>query len=207
MTVYVTQIKGPRLPLPEHADKGFLTLKEYLQMAQKIVKHVLGKINSKVAKEILRSDDVLSNIATSMMMSDWKYQPGAGTSPETYRYGGALQVIKTYLKRRSSRRYVYSLDYEISDGDTTTKNMYDDIEDNSQLEPADYAITKINNDNLIEILEDGKTLNDKERLCINKYFFNDMTYQAIGDEIGVTRERIRQIIKDGLLKLRAELTD
>ncbi len=201
--VYVAQIKNPRNPFPNAAEKGFLPLKEYLQIAKKMVKHVLGKINGRVANEMLKSDDVISNIATSIMISDWRYNPSEGVSPKTYRYGGALRAIKTYLKRRSTRRYVYSLDYTTNNGENDT-DLYDNVTDDAQLEASDYAIQKVDSTNLIEILEDGKTLNDREKLCINKYFFEDKTYQCIGDEIGVTRERIRQIEAKALRRMKSD---
>lgn len=200
MTVYVVQMKEPRKPYPNHSEKGFLSLKEYLQITKKLVKYILGKTNGKVANEILGSDDAIANIATSIMISDWKYEPGEGASPQTYRYVGALQAIKTYLKRRSNRRYVYSLDFVNTNhhNDNTYTDLYDTIEDESQ----NIAYKE----NLTELLL-GDTVSPREKECINKYFFDGMTYQAIGDELGVSRERIRQIIEDGLAKLKDALDE
>lgn len=212
MTVYVVQMKEPRIPYPNHSEKGFLTIKEYLQITKKIVKHVVGKTNSKIATEILRSDDVLSNIATAIMISDWRYESGEGASIQTYRYGGALQAIKTYLKRRSNKKFIYSLDLDLNDDNNNhdVKNngnaLYDKLEDDSQHEPILEDIKNDNHDSLIALL-DGDTLNDKEKICINKYFFDSMTYQKIGDELGITRERVRQIIDGGLSKLKEALDD
>lgn len=207
MTVYVAQMKEPRSSYPNHSEKGFLSLKEYLQITKKLVKHILGKTNGKIANEILGSDDAISNIATSIMISDWKYEPGEGTSQQTYRYGGALQAIKTYLKRRSNRRYIYSLDFVTHTADETAQSdLYDSIEDESQIEPIDDSLNNDNQDTINELLL-GDTLDEREKLCITKHFFDDMTYQAIGNDIGVCRERVRQIIEHGLGKLRDAMNE
>lgn len=206
MTVYVAQMKEPRSPYPNHAEKGFLSLKEYLQITKRLVKHILGKTNGKIANEILGSDDAISNIATSIMISDWKYEPGEGTSQQTYRYGGALQAIKTYLKRRNTRRYIYSLDFETKDSSDGNTDLYDSVADDSQSEPMDDNLEQDTHDSLTELLL-GDTLDEREKLCITRYFFEEKTYQSIGEEVGLCRERIRQIIEAGLTKLRKALNE
>lgn len=37
-------------------------------------------------------------------------------------------------------------------------------------------------------------LNERERLVIMRRFFQNQTYQSIGDELGITQERVRQML-------------
>lgn len=65
---------------------------------------------------------------------------------------------------------------------------------------SDY-LTK--NEMLKQFMNDlFKTLNDKEMFIIKERFFNDKTYKEIGEELGITNERIRQIEAKVLKKLR-----
>lgn len=47
-----------------------------------------------------------------------------------------------------------------------------------------------------------ENLTDKQRLVVRMRFWEDKTLQQIGDVLGLSRERVRQIEADSLLKLR-----
>lgn len=68
------------------------------------------------------------------------------------------------------------------------------------------SITQKDDKGLVELL--CKCLSSKEMLVISKYFGlgddDEMTLEAIGDLMGLTKERVRQIKERGLRKLRAE---
>ena len=54
-------------------------------------------------------------------------------------------------------------------------------------------------DNFDNIL--SEVCSDKEQLCIELFFKSELTLAAIGEKLGVTRERIRQIISKGMKKI------
>lgn len=74
----------------------------------------------------------------------------------------------------------------------------------------------IEDESKIEQINDEKTtvgflmnfLSDKEKNIINKYYGLDgakpKTLEEIGSELGITKERVRQIKKNSMLKLRSE---
>ena len=49
------------------------------------------------------------------------------------------------------------------------------------------------------------TLRERERYLIEQRYFHGRTYRDLGEEIGVSVERVRQIIKKGLEKMRSPL--
>lgn len=53
--------------------------------------------------------------------------------------------------------------------------------------------------NFTDLLE---TLSPKEKECIRLYFKEGYTLEAIGNQLGVTRERVRQIISRGLQRMK-----
>lgn len=56
-----------------------------------------------------------------------------------------------------------------------------------------------------KILSKCKTLSDQERMIIHERFFNDCTLEVVARKVGLTRERIRQIEVNAILKLRSSL--
>lgn len=69
--------------------------------------------------------------------------------------------------------------------------------------PLDVLISKDKGDRLLAILDE---LSPRESKCIQMYFglngYTPHTLEKIGNEYGVTRERIRQIISKGLKKVK-----
>ncbi len=47
-----------------------------------------------------------------------------------------------------------------------------------------------------------KLLGDRAYNCLSSYFVDGRTYQSIGDELGLTRERVRQIINESMEKIK-----
>lgn len=199
MTIYITGLKNPRNSFPSHEGKEFLSMSEYLKMAKNIISHIVGKKNVKLAYEMMTNEDVISNIATCIMIADWRFDESKGKR-STYRFGGAIHGIQSFLKFRRTKKPIYSIDYEYEDG-----LFMDSLIDDKQKEPIDI----INHEQTLETIEKLKSsiLTEKEAHCIQSYFFENMTYQEIGDSINLTKERVRQIINESLTKLRKYIND
>jgi len=85
--------------------------------------------------------------------------------------------------------------------DEDSNNLYEVLE-NMDIQPADSELMK---ESLkVEIDRTLRTLSDRESIII-KYFYGigvpEYTLQEIGDEIGLTRERVRQIKERALRRL------
>ena len=108
--------------------------------------------------------------------------------------------IKDVLKILSLSERVSSIDAQIADQD---KALIDTVADISTLSPESHAETS----NLSSVLEGWlQQLPEKQREVLVRRFglmhHNEQTLEHIGSEIGLTRERVRQIQVDGLRRLR-----
>ena len=108
--------------------------------------------------------------------------------------------IKDVLKILSLSERVSSIDAQIADQD---KALIDTVADISTLNPESQTETN----NLSSVLEGWlQQLPEKQREVLVRRFglmhHNEQTLERIGSEIGLTRERVRQIQVDGLRRLR-----
>ena len=108
--------------------------------------------------------------------------------------------IKDVLKILSLSERVSSIDAQIADQD---KALIDTVADISTLSPESHAETN----NLSSVLEGWlQQLPETQREVLVRRFglmhHNEQTLERIGSEIGLTRERVRQIQVDGLRRLR-----
>ena len=96
-----------------------------------------------------------------------------------------------------------TLSMDSSIGDEASATLYDLLPDKSQSSPLDNASDTLNRRRLTALLE---TLDERERRILNFRFGLDgqepLSLEETGKKIGVTRERVRQIEKRCLLKLR-----
>jgi RNA polymerase primary sigma factor len=94
-----------------------------------------------------------------------------------------------------------SLELPVGQEDTT--QLGDFIEDVSVVEPVDAASKQLLREQVRNVLE---FLSDRERQVLEMRFGlkdgKDHTLEEVGNEFGVTRERIRQIEAKALRKLR-----
>lgn len=88
-------------------------------------------------------------------------------------------------------------------GEEDDSHLGDFIEDQDSLSPTDYATNEVLKEQLRDVLE---TLTDREERVLRLRFGIDdgrsRTLEEVGQEFGVTRERIRQIEAKALRKLR-----
>ncbi len=106
--------------------------------------------------------------------------------------------VRDFCQRLNARDF--SLNRALSDGDTTYLEMLAD-ENSDQEQLLLEEETEINRRKLID--EALTQLTPREREVISRRFFAAaaMTLQEVGDELGITRERVRQLESNALKKL------
>lgn len=91
---------------------------------------------------------------------------------------------------------IVSIEDEIADKYKLRDVLPDEKKENSPEEQLVY------NDTVNELTKAIDTLKDKEKLIINLYYYENLTYKEISEIIGVSESRISQIVSACLLKLK-----
>ena len=92
-------------------------------------------------------------------------------------------------------------------------SIEEEIADNYKIQIIDTNIKNspenqlIYNDNINELAKAIDTLNDKEKLIINLYYYENLTYKEISEIVGLSESRISQIISICLSKLKKILIE
>tara|TARA_R110002020_G_scaffold102504_2_gene240671 strand:+ start:2078 stop:2929 length:852 start_codon:yes stop_codon:yes gene_type:complete len=120
----------------------------------------------------------------------------------------AQQLTKRKHKLRKLHKAKMSVD---------SIHSFESDEEGSELQLADSCLNGLDQFQASETLDEISTildtcLSNQERDVISKYFglnegSNTMSYQQIGDEMGITRMRICQIVKNSLRKMKNLATD
>lgn len=153
--------------------------------------------------------DLISEGNIGLLKSFDKFDYTKGNKTISYAVWWIRQTILEALKSRNlidadeieEYRKTESTDYE-----TESESDYENHDSNYTDNTTILSIKQKDDKSLVELL--CKCLTHKEMFVINKYFGlgdnDEMTLEAIGDLMGLTKERVRQIKERGLRKLRAE---
>jgi len=193
-------------------EQQFETLEVYTNLAKKIISKFAPTFYMGLRKELLSNDDAISDIASAIMVADWKWDAnrkgheGQSKTRYSYRNQCGIWAIKTYISNKYKKKNQYSK-LSIDSMSKDELNTYaSNIPDKSISDPYEIISSKEESDNLkqdIQKLLDSNILSDKQRNQIYKYYFENKTLVEIGKEYGVTREAIRQNIQKGLNKIKS----
>ena len=118
--------------------------------------------------------------------------------------GFSLRQVKLY---REAGKAPVSLDAPLSEGDDG-KQVSEVVADPNVVAAYDQMIKQGDNEMLREVLE---TLTERERNILSLRFGLDgdspKTLEEVGEHYGLTRERIRQIQEEALVRLRARIKE
>ena len=194
-------------------DTQFETMSTYISLAKKTINKFAPKFYNGLNKEMLSSEEAISDVATALMYADWRFDPdregkeGNKKTLYSYRNQCAIWAIKTYVTQKykgSNKKYkTHSLDNYFNDTDNT--NGYNVTENKTEKDPLDILIENETNNNIS--LDIDKALNsgiisEKQKQQLMMYYFDDMTLSQIGKKFNVSREAIRQNIKRAIQLIR-----
>ncbi len=101
------------------------------------------------------------------------------------------------LQMANQLQNLVSIDAPVEQGDSNT-SMLSVLSDSHQPDAEDLLIRKRTKEMLLDLLGE---LTPREQLILKRRFVDEATLREIGDEIAVSRERIRQIERDALALL------
>lgn len=196
----------------EYADLSF-----YLDLARKTINKFGSKMYMGLTKEMLNNEDAVSDVAHAIMVADWKYDDnrvgkttGKKKTRYSYRNQCALWAIQTYAtKAKKKKNYCLSLDNYIDSSDDNSS--FDTIlSDDKQIPAIDQLMCQEKNELSTELLNtifSSNILTEKQSQQLYLYYIEDMTLQEIGDKFNITREAVRQTVKNAIEKIRTVFND
>lgn len=201
MLLQLNGIGNQKISYKNHESIKFDSMQEYIILAKKCISKFANGICNGLATKMLRDEDAISGVASSIMMADWRwddnYQNEKGTKKNRYSYRNqcAIWSIQTYVskayKKPKKINQVYSLDYEFDDDHSA--HQY--LKDEKTHAPDDILMAKEEAQDLtglIDNLLNLECLSNRQRDYIRLYYFEDYTFDKIGKKYGITREAVRQ---------------
>ena len=194
-------------------NKEYDSLPSYMNLAKRMISKFAPKFYKNLAYEMLNNEDAISDIANAIMTADWKYdseRTGKSTGKKktkySYRNQCALWAIQTYVtknyKKNKNTSKVYSLNYNNSENED---DAYNYIVDNRTKTPEQIILEKEKHEEvskLIRLLLSSELLTKNQSEYIKLYYFENCTYEQIGQKFNLTREAIRQSINKALSVIR-----
>ena len=184
----------------------FDTLSNYTNIAKKTISKFASKFYPGLAKEMLNSDETVSEVANAIMHADWNWdqnrkgkKTGLSKSIYSYRNQCAIWAIKTYITnkyKKNQRIQKCNKHFE-----QNWQMKYD--KDPAEIYENQEYLANLQKD--IQDLLETATLTDKQKKQIRMYYYDNKTLSEIGELFGVTREAVRQNINKGLDILRTTL--
>ena len=198
---------------PETYEDNFETNEEYLTIAKKIIRTFAPRFGAELAEQMLRSDDAISNMATAVMMADWRWNPeyrskqGTVRTRRSYRNQCCLWAMQSYISRQKYNKQNHmSLDTMLS-GSASEFTLQEIIPDFAQCSPEDTIVEKEHlrfvNSTVKKILG-SKYLTEQQANFIERHHIDGETLVSIGNDFGISREAVRQSIERGITNIRRE---
>lgn len=141
-----------------------------------------------------------------------RFDPDYGTKFETYAIQRIRGKIIDELRKLQSK-------FKTEEGDQTVDNYYTNLSINNQVDDEDgYTLAEvITNDQLTQseeveknemkeiLLKALKGLNERDRLIISLYYYENLNYQEIAKLMNITISRVSQIHSRILKNLKSKL--
>jgi RNA polymerase sigma factor (sigma-70 family) len=179
----------------------------YISLAKKTIAKFSPQFYNSLSKEMLSSEDAVSDVATAIMYADWRFDEnrkgknGQNKTLYSYRNQCAIWAIKTYItqKYKSSHKNHYSLDQVFNSNNES--NSYSLIANKVVQDPLDIIIDKESKEeisNNIKMLLNNSRISEKQKQQIQMYYFEGQTLSKIGKHFNISREAVRQSINRAL---------
>jgi len=214
MLLQINGIGNQKILYKDANNVKFDDLNTYLILAKKAISKFANGIYNGLSSKMLKDEDAISSVANAIMMADWRwdenYENARGTKKTKYSYRNqcALWAIQTYIsksyKKPKKINKVYSLDHELENHDGTS--VYDYMSDSKTLPPDEDVINNEDKESIEKLINDMLSidcLSEKQKDYIRLYYFENYTFEKIGQKYGITREAVRQGLNKALSLIRS----
>lgn len=218
MFLQLSGVGNQKISYKDHSTIPFESLSTYILLAKKAISKFANGMYTGLAAQMLKDEEAISSVANAIMMADWRwddnYQNTKNTKKTRYSYRNqcAIWAIQTYITKnykhqRKTKKKIYSLDFNNSDEETAS--IYEKIE-NSSCEQPDLILMeqeeKTNLHDNLERLISSDLLSDRQKDYIKLYYFENQTFEQIGNKYNITREAVRQGLNKALDIIRGLIT-
>tara|TARA_R100000008_G_C3583619_1_gene170436 strand:- start:2155 stop:2790 length:636 start_codon:yes stop_codon:yes gene_type:complete len=206
MTADIVGIGKMKKKHPPAESLVFENLHEYLRHAKRMIGYFA---RGSLGKQMLASEDAISNVATAIMFADWTWDEnytgkrGQKCSKHTYRNLRGIWAIKSYLVRqkRKSKNKINSINTSIDEDGTQLCSILE----------GDYElpIQNILKSELRELLEDVIScgiITDQQEKYIRAYYFDSMSYSEIARKNGISRQAVHDGVNRAIKSLEETLS-
>jgi RNA polymerase sigma factor (sigma-70 family) len=158
---------------------------------------------ARISRNMVLSPRMMELVSKYQTLKKRYYAETGSEAPDAY-FTSQMKISKYVLK--SIKEAVLSLDtksiYSVIPGSEdltiadTVPDEKDEIGDLIDSEEVRYIQDTVNNA--------VDTLPKEERLCIRKLYYDGGTYESIGQDLGLTRDRVRLVLQSAKRRLRKE---
>ena len=153
---------------------------------------------------ILSTDDLISEGSIGLMKAADKFDPSRGKPFVTFAAPYIRKSIEEAISRVTGEMPVMSTDESLPVGSNNNFTLLNVLEDKDAPKTDHILEQGTLSDELAQAIG---TLNEREQAVVRKFFGVDcqrMTMAEIGEELGLKRERVRQIRDKAMRKLRKQ---
>lgn len=107
----IVGIGNQQIDYPDKDERAFHSLYDYISMTKKMIKYFAPRMGPNLCHYMLKDEDVIANIATKIMMGDWRWdeehngkESGKPRAKYSYRNQCCYWAIQEYLERLNTDR-------------------------------------------------------------------------------------------------------
>ena len=178
---------------------------------QKLISSNIGLLDAFYKNELgkgyipdQKRDDFFSNLQQRFCSAALKYDKDAGFKFSTFAYGSFIFCVVDTKKKLFRDRKIKNAgiieEFLTRRNDDTEFSSYGDKSTWNSIDGWDVD-SIVNREEMI-ILIDKVSLSEKERAAVNFYYFENFTLLQTGKEMGLSRQRVKQLTSEAIVKVK-----
>lgn len=219
----IVGIGNQQIEYPHKDERAFHSLYDYISMTKKMIKYFTPRMGPNLCNYMLRDEDVIANIATKIMMGDWRWdeehngkETGKSRAKYSYRNQCCYWAIQEYLERLNTAKPIMETISKRRAVETKRRGVCSheqrelDIEYRTAAWP-DNALEMeesrdISRKQITKLLNSG-FLTPKQSTYIRLHYLEYQSFVEIGEINNISAQAVKNTIESGIRKLRELVHD